>query len=800
MSSIQGAGAFGTRCEGRLPVQTAAGMPPMRDARRAQIALGVGGARLLDCPRMEHILQHRIPGGRSIGWRWVATAFLAGAAAAAAQQPVVAPKAPAPLSSSAALSGLIDVQADDLSYDAARRLVIARGNVKVMRGTDSVSADYAEVDTATEQVSARGDITIQYLGNVWKGQEATYNFKTGQGDFGSFEAHAPPYYITATGSRRLSPRMMELKGVSLTTCEPEHPEYSIRASSATLEDNKTLRAKNVRFQLGPVPFFWFPYVKADVDAFANFEVTPGASSDMGVFLLTAYNHPVNDIFKTHTHFDLREKRGVGVGEDVSWQDPAGSDYVGKLRLYYADDQRPWHDEEQRAEREALIDNDRYWLHLEDRHNLTDRDYLITTLNYVSDPWMLSDFFDDEYQKNVQPENRVTLSHRGDLYTAGVGMNMRLNEFYGNVDRLPEVFFNINRQQILDTPFYYEGQNTLSYLNRAYAEQDDRERYDAFRLDSAHMVYWPTRQFGFLSLIPRGGYRGTYYSKTLERSIVTNVVAVTNGSGAVIGTTNVAEELVRDGSSIWRSLPEIGLESSFKAFGDLYHGPTGIEEDEDLRHIAEPYADYALRFEPNILPEDLWQFDDVDRLGKANDLTLGLRNYLQTKRHAAPHNLAFADVFTTLRLEPEEGEETLGDIGFKTELRPWSWFSWDFDGAYDTQESGIRTFNTQAEISDEDIFTAGVDYRYARDGRDKVAGDLTLLPEQKWSFRVYARMDIEESFVEEHSYYVIHRTRCLGIGLGVRIRPEEAADGDDNYTVWFRIWPLAFPGFSSSLGG
>lgn len=749
--------------------------------------------------------QHRI--GKPAGARgWCAAAWVAWAAAAWAQppgavpQPVVAAPPPAPLATAAALSGLIDIQADDLSYDAARRLVIAKGNVKVVRGTDSVSGDYVEIDTATEQVSARGNLAIVYQGNTWKGQEATYNFKTGQGDFGTFEAHVPPYYVTARDSRRLSPRMVELEGVMMTTCEPDHPEYSVRASSATLEDNQTLRAKNVRFQLGPVPFFWFPYVKADVDMFDNFEFTPGASSDMGVFLLTAYKHSINDVFATRTHVDVREKRGVGVGEDLLWKDPEGGDYAGKLRLYYADDQNPWRDEEQRAEREALADSDRYWLHLEDRHNLTDRDYLITELNYVGDPWVLSDFFDDEYQKNVQPENRVTLSHRGDLYTAGVGMNMRLNDFYGNVDRLPEVFLNFNRQQILDTPLYYEGQNTLSYLNRAFAEQEDEERYDAFRLDTAHMVYWPTRQFGFLSLIPRAGYRGTYFSKTLERSSVTNIVAVTNGLGAVIGTTNSVEELVRDGAAVWRSLPEVGAETSFKAFGDLYHGPTGIEEDEDLRHIAEPYANYTLRFEPNVLPDELWQFDAVDELDEANELTLGLRNYLQTKRAAAPHNLVFADVFTTLQMDPAEDEETLGDIGFKTELRPWSWFSWDFDGAYDTQESNFRTFSTQAEVSNADVFTFGVDYRYARDGRDKIAGDLTLLPEQKWSFRVYGRMDIEESTVEEHSYYVIHRTRCLGIGLGVRIRPEAAADGADDYTVWFRIWPLAFPSFASSLGG
>ena len=726
-------------------------------------------------------------------------------AAKSAAAPAPAPATGiAALSSGAAdaLAGLVDVQADDLSYDAARRLVIAKGHVKVARGTDSVAADYAEVDTAAQQVYARGNILIQYLGNTWRGQEATYNFKTGQGDFGAFDAYAPPYHVTARDSRRMSLNMMELDGVMLTTCEPDDPEYSVRASSATLENNKILRAKNVRFQFGPVPFFWFPYIRANLEELANFEITPGWSSDNGPFLLTAYNYPLNDVFKTHTHVDYRQKRGVGLGEDLSWKDPDGTDYLGKLRLYYAYDQNPWHDEEQQAEREDLIDSNRYWLHLNDRHNVTDRDYLMTELNYVSDPWILSDFFDDEYQKNVQPENRVTLSHRGDHYTAGVLMNMRLNDFYENVDRLPEVFLNFNRQQILNTPLYYEGENTLSYLGRVYPDGSEDERYDAFRFDTYHMLYWPTREFGFLSVIPRAGYRGTYYSDTLLTTAVTNVVPITNGLGEVVGTTNEVEEIIADDSAAWRNLPEFGAETSFKAFGDLYEGPTGIEEDEDLRHIAEPYADYTLRLEPNLKPEDLWQFDSIDELDKRNDVKIGMRNYLQTKRNLAAHDLLFADVFSTLLLDPDEeqGEETFNEVGFKTETRVFSWLSWDSDGAYDTQESELRTFNTQVEVKQEEIFTFGVDYRYKRDSRDVIAGDLVLFPEQRWSGRVYARMDLDQSQVEEHSYFIIHRTRCLGIGLGVRIRPEEAANGDDDYTFWIRVWPLALPQFSSSLGG
>ena len=721
-----------------------------------------------------------------------------------AEQPVwhdAAPAAALAKASAETLGGLLDVQADDLSYDAARRLVIAKGNVKVARGTDSVAADYAEVDTAAEQVAARGHIRIEYQGNVWQGEQATYNFKTGQGDFGAFAAYVPPYHVTARGARRLSLNLMELDGVMLTTCEPDAPEYSLRASSATLEGNRYLRAKNARFQLGPVPFFWVPYLGADVEELANFEFTPGASTDMGVFLLMAYNYPVNDVFKSRTHFDLREKRGVAVGQDVLWQDPVGRDYSGMLRLYYANDQKPWRDEAQRLEREELADADRYWLHLDDVHNLTDRDYLITELNYVSDPWLLHDFFDDEYQNNVQPENRITLSHRGDVYTAGILMNMRLNDFYGNVDRLPEVFFDVNRQRILQTPFFYESENAFGYLGRVYPDGSAEERYNAFRFDTKHVVYWPTRHFGFLSLIPRAGYRGTYYSKTYHSAYVTNVVVVTNELGEIVGTTNEVTQLLADGESVWRSLPEVGAESSFKAFGDLYDGPTGIEEDEDLRHVFEPYADYTLRFEPNVLPEELWQFDSVDALDERNDLRLGLRNYLQTRRGGGTHNLVYADVFTSLELAPDKdaGEDTFSALGFKTELRPWSWLSWDFDGTYDAQTNALESFSTQVEIRDQDIFTLGMDYRYKLDAREAVAGDLVVFPEARWSARVYARMDLEENNLEEHSYYVIHRTRCLGLGLGVRIRPNQGSEGEDDYTIWFRIWPLAIPQFASSLG-
>ena len=701
-----------------------------------------------------------------------------------------------------ALSGPIDVDADSLAYDLPRRLVIGTGHVKVTCGPDSVKADYAEVDTEGGEVYARGHILVSYQGNTWTGDEVRYNFRTGVGDFGGFEAYVPPFHVTAEDSRAVSTNLVALEGVVMTTCEPDNLEYSVRASSATLEDGNILRAKNVRFNLGPVPIFWFPYVKAGLDWFDNFEFVAGAGSKLGGYLLTTYNHAINDRVATHTHFDIRTKRGVGVGEDVTWEDP-DMRYSGILRLYYAYDNKPWKDDEEKTVREKIADKSRYWVQLKDRHSISSRDYVIGELNYLADPWLLPDFFDDLYQSSVVPENRITVAHVGDSYSAAIGLNHRLNDFYENVNRMPEVSLDFNRMQVFDTPFYYEGENEMSYLEYQYPKKRGRdgEDYDAIRFDTYHSLYWPTRQFGFLSVIPRARWRGTYYSKTKETHVATNVVAVTN----LDGTAAVSNEVVTtysDGDAAFRSLPEVGLETSYKAFRTLYTGPTGMEEDRDLRHVAEPYADYTLRFEPDdkTKPENLWQFDEIDKLDKANEVKLGMRNKLQTHRKGDVHSLIYLDTYLLFLLDPDKdkGEKTFDSFVFEAEIRPWSWMMWDINGTYDAKESEISTLTTQVQFRPADLFRLGFDYRYAPDRRNQLTTDLTLFPQEKWSFRTYVRADFDESDVEEHGYYLIHKTRCLGIGLGVRIRPDDGPDGDDDYSVWFRIWPLAFSGSFTAM--
>ena len=689
-------------------------------------------------------------------------------------------------------SGGVDVQADELEYESDRRVMTGRGHVVIKHGVDTLTADFVTVDTVTQDATARGNVVIQREGTVWRGEEAKYNFKTRTGNFGGFDADMPPFHIKAKESQRTANGSFVLRNAKITTCDGDRPEFYMKAREVRITKNNRFRAKGVVFYLGPVPILYMPYVlKGLGEERTDIDLVPGYSSRLGAYLLTAYNYRINGGMTAATRLDYYGSRGPAVGQDFNWGDPRLT-YRGGFKAYYVNDGSPMkgRTDDEVDEFGDLVTSDRYRLKLFDTRSLSDRDYMMTDLNYLSDPVVVEDFFDNEYRNNVQPENRVSLGHRGDQYTAGLQINKRLNDFYDNVDRLPEATLDVPRMKLGETPLYYESGNSASFLSRLYPDGSDDEDYDAFRLDSSHMLYYPTKQFGFLSLIPRGGLRGTFYSYTYEDATVTNVISEVDTNG-ITHVTNRVETVRNDLGSDLRVLGELGFETSFKSFKVLTEEWMG-RDDQGLRHIVEPYALYTFVPEPNITPENLPQFDEVDTLDKRNDVRFGVRNKLQTKRRTRVHDLVDADVWTTYRLDPDEDQHDFTDIYFDTELRLVDWFMVDFDGSYDEYENNISTFNTQLGLIFPDESRLSVEYRYADSTRDQIAAELRLFPNLRWSLDTYGRYAIDRSEFEEKSCFVTHKTSCVGWGLGFK-------QIDSDVQVWLQFWLLAFPKSSVNIG-
>ncbi len=684
----------------------------------------------------------------------------------------------------------VDIHADQLEYEASRKLLTGRGHVTVRQGTDVLSGDTISLRTDTQDARAQGHVVFVREGHAWRGEQMTYNFKTRKGDFGEFEANLDPFYIKAKDSEQVSRSEFVLHNATITTCQGDRPQFFIKARRARIFNNTRIRAEGVLFFLGMVPIFYVPFWNRDIgDASSDIDFVPGYNRKMGAFLLTAYNYHFSRNFTASTHVDYRAYRGWGGGEDLLWGSSATT-YKGGLETYYTKDKSPFENrtDKDKAALADLVKEERYRLRLADVRTVSDRDYVITEMNYLSDPVMLEDFFSKDYRNNAQPENRVNLIHRGDRYIAGLELNQRLNDFFENVNRMPEATLQVPRMRLGDTPFYYENENSASRLEEAFSEPTDLPNYDAFRIDSRHTVFYPTRHFGFLNVIPRAGYRGTYYSKTSVEHTVTNVISTVDSNG-VIGVTNEVSTLTQNLGADIRHMYELGVEVSFKAFSVWTEDWVG-RDDQGLRHIVEPYANYTFIPEPNLRPANVPQFDKIDELDKENDILLGIRNKVQTKRRERVHDLIDANVWTYYLVDKEEGENDFTDANFKVRLKLVDWWLMDFDGTYDMYGRQINTFNTQVALIGGDESRLDLEYRYALDRREQIASEINLWPNSRWSCGGFVRYSMFYQTLEETGAFIKHKTSCLGIGLGYDEIYNQ--DTEDDFQVWIQIWLLAFP--------
>jgi lipopolysaccharide assembly outer membrane protein LptD (OstA) len=692
----------------------------------------------------------------------------------------------------------VDIRADSLEYKEETGDIIGNGNVVVQRLGDTLRADYVQVNAKTMDAFARGNVVLLRDEWEWTGKELHYNFKTKRGDFGTFDGTSGEFYIRAKESKQLESGVYEMRGVMVTTCDKDDLEFKIRASSATLEDGHLLKAHNMVSYLGPVPFFYLPYMQLDLDKrYSNWDVSLGHTGNWGPFLLVGYRKRLNENVETVTHVDLRAERGLGLGEDIHWRrsDDSGN---GRLELYYMNDQDPLNNEYDEWKFGYQVDSDRYRIRFVHNEAITDRDSLTADLQYLSDPKFREDFFEREFRLQAQPENRVSVDHRGDHYSAGILMNVRLNDFYENIDRKPELTLDFYRQELGDSRIYYEGENSFVKMEKLFPDSLNEEDFDLTRFDTYHNLYYPGKYFGFLNLIPSIGARATHYSDlTPLITSTTNSVIITDSNG-VARTTNQVSSTSADAGSDMRTFVEIGLETSFKAFKIINNEETVFGH--GLRHVVEPYAAYFFRSDPSVKADDIYQMDRIDSIRKRNDITFGARNKLQTRRDKRLVDLIDLDVFTSLRLDPDVEENDMGPLVLDAELQPTDLIWMDMDARYDWDQSALTDFNARLRLGGNGNTRMYVGYGYRHEDKDNennandknlIASDLNYYPTSDWGLGMYIRYNIDNSELEAHRYSVLHKMDCVGWETGVSFIAGRGGEKDDTQ-FWAKIWLLAFP--------
>ena len=441
-------------------------------------------------------------------------------------------------------------------------------------------------------------------------------------------------------------------------------------------------------------------------------------------------------------------------------------------------------------------------------------------------------------------NELAWEHMEKAWASGVSVSGPLNSFYGGTRRLPEVYFDVAPTPVFSLPVNYETENRIGWLGRRYAKygHGDEEnpfaynpgqwaKYDAFRFDTYHRLTAPFRAIDdIVSVVPRIGYRGTFWSESGEDNLT--------GWGKA-----------HDAGSLYRSILEGGVTFAGRGTADV---------GDRWRHVIEPYAD--------VLAQEAWYggsgnrpyvFDSLDAsvmwedqfAGRARNLpysyygvTPGLRNAWQKRDDGGRLRTVFDfDLYAALQFRHAEWEQAsaytshrhkLADPGspnygksdcyvmpgFRARWTPVKDLSVLAAAQYDSDNNRIASADFAVKHTVSANFNWYVSYclrdfriwdfssspynpeRMTSDGFNEsrihyVSAGFTQQPLDWFAWSPYVRWDLRARELDAVGGWFDYLTDCLGFRLILQYRNSyKRIDGyerDDDYRVGFYIYLRAF---------
>lgn len=689
------------------------------------------------------------------------------------------------------------IDAQVLNFDKAANLAYGKGDVVVRYKDTTLRADQAKFNTLTKEIWAEGNVRINRDGQEWVAPAAYYQFDTRNLKADVVRGVFEPVYVRGDQLAQVASNQYTVAHATVTTCDYTEPHYRLQATHAEIYPQDRVVLSNCSLWIGPVPVFWLPQMTWSLTGENQlFSLSVGHTSRWGFFgLLTTHWHLTPNL-QLDVQLDERTKRGLGSGADLLYH--FGPATTGSIRGYYANDGDPL-DRQDKANG-IRLPTDRYYGEWQHKQFFTDSLSLTVDLERQSDRDMMADFFPTEFRRTREPASVVDVTQRGPNYTLSVAVRPQLNNYFAEVERLPEVKWAVNRLRVGSTPVFYEGESSAGYYHNVVGgTADPLFAGSAVRLDSFHQLLLPETLFGWLSVVPRAGGRYTYYTRAPDTAVETQEVK--------------------------RVIGNLGTEVSFKlsrTWADIGSQRLGID---GLRHILQPFADYSWVPAPNVAAKDLFQFDTIrsvtltngetlpvtryvplefpafgatDALDRENTVRFGLRQKLQTRRNGNPWDLLEVTAWTDFHFEKDQGQRDFANVYGTVEARPTDWLSFNTFGRCDLYDGQLRELNTEVRVSNNDRWAVGLGTRYLRQDSNLIAADATIRLSRQWVAQVYQRFDMEDGQWEEQDYQLRQELHDWYINYGFRYRSERTRKDDKE--IYFSVTLKAFPGVRLGVSG
>jgi lipopolysaccharide export system protein LptA len=589
-------------------------------------------------------------------------------------------------------------------------LAIAHGNVAIHTGDADIYSDSATYNPKTHDIVAEGHVRIYRTAGIFVGERAIYNTETKKIQAVDMKTDKQPYLVAGDKVTSISESAFLISNGAFTTHDSSNPDFRLQAKTMRIYEQDRVVFQNVTFYVKNIPIFWWPYLYQSLDDSFNYMISPAYLSSWGPSILGRVTMPITDDIKGVIRLDYRSRRGVALGFEPDIRFGSDKQSWARVRTYFLKDENP--DINRTSIARPDISEGRYRVSLQSRTKFADDIYGIANITKLSDEFVLEDFFQSEFRVNPQPDNIVAVTKTNPNYTLTAIGRFQANDFFDQTERLPEVVLDVKRLPLFGGPIFYEGETGLAELHRNFASGSGFEDYSALRLDSFHQFTFPNTFFGWLSVVPRVGFRATYYDKTrdLGKTIITP-----SDNPFIPDVLNVdLSQPLQNGGNKLRTVFNGGVEASFKISRTWDNAQSSALGLDGLKHVIQPFTNFSWasssisdpasllqfdRYQPTtqLQPIDFPQFTSIDSIDSWTIWRLGVRNRLLTRRDDSTVSWMDIESYIDVNFDNPFDKTQYSNFFNRVSFTPVPWASFGISSQVPVFEKGFTEINTNVSI-------------------------------------------------------------------------------------------------------
>ena len=688
-------------------------------------------------------------------------------------------------------------------------LATARDNVAIHVGDTDIYADYAQYNSHTHEVLAEGHVRIYRDVNLYLAESGIYNIDTKRIRATNMRTESTPYFVSGQNVSEISENGYLVENGTFTTHDSPNADFHLRARTIRVYEKDRVVFQNVTFYVGDVPIFWWPYLYQSLSDAFSFTVSPAYLSSWGPSLLTQVTFPIRENIKG------RVRRGVAIGFESDMDYGKDNSSWAKLKTYYLQDQNPLLN--QTSLPRGAVPTGRYRVSLENRTEFTHNIYGIVDMTKLSDAFVMEDFYQNEFRINPVPDNVVALAKTEPFYTLTAIARFQANNFFEQTERLPEVVLDIKRHALFGGPIFYEGESGFAELRREFPVDSGFESYGTTRFDTFHQLLYPNTYFGWLSIVPRVGFRGTYYSETRDLG---KTVFGPNSNPLVpdflLPDPTLAKPIVFGGDA-FRTVFNAGAEASFKISRDWEDVQSRAFGLDGLLHVIQPFTNFSYvanggadpasilqfdRFEPStqLRPIDFPQFTSIDSIDNWTVWRLGVRNRLETRRDDSTTVWFELDTFFDVNFDNPYDRTPYSNFFNNIRFSPLPWVTFTVNSQIPAFDKGFTEVNTNVTVQPVANLQLNAGHRYLNDNPSFLDSSLFVVGgyyrfDENWGLGVQEVYEEATGVLEQQRYSVYRDLTNWVASFGAVIRDNA---GVKEYGVLVTFTLKAFPKFGFDL--